>query len=96
MSLWTRALISVGSVAGAATIAAVQIPPETATSNLAAWARMFGFNRVALALPPSIDNWVTAFGLSVAVTCLLVGIDIGRRGNRKAVERSGKRKSRAR
>jgi hypothetical protein len=92
-SLWPRALISFGSLAGAAMIAAVQIPPETATSNLAAWARMFGFNRIALALPPSIDMWVTAFGLAFTVTCVLVGIDLARVAA-KTSKPSRKRKAR--
>ena len=94
MSIWPRALVSLGSLFGAAMIAAVQIPPETATSNLAAWARTFGFNRLALELPPEIDQWVTALGLAIAVTCLLVGIDIARRGAAKAPAGSRKRKAR--
>ena len=89
---WPRALISFGSLAGAAMIAAVQIPPETATSNLAAWANMFGFNRIALALPPSIDMWVTAFGLAFTATCCLVGIDLARSAA-KAAKSSRKRKA---
>jgi hypothetical protein len=76
-------------------IAAVQIPPETATSNLAAWARMLGFNRIALALPPEVDEWVTAFGLAVSITCVLIGIDIMRSATAKP-EQSRKRKARAR
>jgi hypothetical protein len=94
-SIWPRALVSIGSLMGAAMIAAVQIPPETATSNLAAWARMLGFNRLALALPPAIDEWVTAFGLAVSITCVLIGIDIMWRATGKE-ERSRKRKARAR
>jgi len=97
MSNWPRALISFGSLLGAAVIAAVQIPPETATSNLSAWARIFGPPRVAVALPPEVNEWATAFGIAIAVTCVLVGIDIGRAGGRKAAERSTKKKtSRAR
>jgi hypothetical protein len=95
-SLWPRALISFGSLAGAAMIAAVQIPPETATSNLAAWARMLGFNRIALALPPAIDEWVTATGLAVSITCVLVGFDIMRSATGKAAKPSRKRKAGAR
>jgi len=95
-NLWPRALISFGSLLGAAMIAAVQIPPETATSNLAAWARMLGFTRVALALPPAIDQWVTALGLAVTVTCLLVGFDVARRATGKAPKPARKRKARAR
>jgi hypothetical protein len=94
-SHWPRALISFGSLGGAAMIAAVQIPPETATSNLAAWATMFGFNRIALALPPSIDIWVTAFALAFIVTCLLVGIDLMRVAA-KAAKTARKRKARSR
>jgi hypothetical protein len=94
-SHWPRALISFGSLAGAAMIAAVQIPPETATSNLAAWANMFGFNRIALALPPSIDIWVTAFALAFMVTCVLVGIDLARVAA-KAGKPARKRKARSR
>ena len=96
MNIWPRALISVGSLIGAAMIAAVQIPPETATSNLAAWARMLGFNRVALALPPAVDEWVTALGLAVSITCVLIGIDIARGATGKAAKPSRKRKARAR
>lgn len=93
--IWPRALISFGSLAGAAMIAAVQIPPETATSNLAAWARMLGFNRIALALPPESDKWVTAFGIAFMVTCVLIGIDLARVAA-KAAKPSRKRKSRSR
>ena len=96
MSHWPRALISFGSLVGAAMIAAVQIPPETATSNLSAWARMFGFPRIALALPPAVDEWVTAFGLAIAATCILVGIDIARGAKGKTPEPSRKKKARAR
>ena len=95
-NIWPRALVSFGSLAGAAMIAAVQIPPETATSNLAAWARMVGFPRIALALPPGIDDWVTALGLAVSITCILVGIDIARGSSGKAAKSSPKRKARAR
>jgi hypothetical protein len=94
-SIWPRALLSLGSLVGAATIAAVQIPPETATSNLGAWATMLGFNRLALALPPAIDEWAMAFGIAVSVTCILVGIDIARRTG-KAAKTARKRKARAR
>jgi hypothetical protein len=91
---WPRALISFGSLFGAAMIAAVQIPPETATSNLAAWARMFGFHRIAAVVaPPAIDEWVTALGLAIAMTCILVGIDIARNPASKAQAASKKRKS---
>ena len=93
MNTWSRALISCGSLLGAAMIAAVQIPPETATSNLAAWARMFGFSRIALAMPPAIDEWVTALGLAVSVTCVLVGFDIARSAT-KAPKPSRKRGAR--
>jgi hypothetical protein len=93
---WPRALISFGSLVGAAMIAAVQIPPETATSNLAAWARMFGFPRIALALPPAIDEWVTAFGLAIAATSILVGIDVARGAHSKAAAPPRKKKARAR
>ena len=93
---WPRALISFGSLLGAAMIAAVQIPPETATSNLAAWATMFGFNRIALALPPSIDMWVTAFGIAFAATCVLVGVDLARAAAGKAAKLSRKRKAKSR
>jgi hypothetical protein len=92
---WPRALISFGSLVGAAMIAAVQIPPETATSNLAAWARMFGFPRIAAAVaPPAIDEWVTALGLAIAVTCILVGIDIARSPASKPQPASKKKKTR--
>jgi len=94
MSTLPRVVISAGSLIGAATIAAVQVPPETATSNLAAWAKTFGFNGVALALPPGIDRWAAAFGLAVAVTAFLVGIDLARAMAGKAPPR--KRRSRAR
>jgi hypothetical protein len=91
---WPRALLSLGSLFGAAMIAAVQIPPETATSNIAAWARMFGFNRMAVAVaPPAIDEWVTALGLAIAVTCILVGFDIARSPTSKSGESSKKRKA---
>lgn len=95
-SIWPRALVSAGSLAGAAMIAAVQIPPETATSNISAWARMVGFNRIALAMPPSIDEWVTAFGLAVTVTCILVAIDMARAAAGKLAKASRRRKARAR
>ena len=95
MSNWPRALISFGSLVGAAMIAAVQIPPETATSNLAAWAKMFGFNRIATAVsPPAMDEWVTALGLAIAITCILVGIDIARSPSSKAAASAKKRKTR--
>ena len=92
---WPRVLISFGSLIGAAMIAAVQIPPETATSNIAAWARMLGFSRMAAALSvaPAIDEWVTAFGLAIAITCILVGIDIARSPTSKATP-AKKKKSR--
>jgi hypothetical protein len=93
---WPRALISFGSLIGAAMIAAVQIPPETATTNIAAWARMLGFPRIAAALSvaPAIDEWVTAFGLAIALTCILVGIDIARSPTSKAAASAKKKKSR--
>jgi hypothetical protein len=94
-SNWPRALISFGSLVGAAMIAAVQIPPETATSNLSAWARMVGWPRIALALPPAVDEWVTAFGLAIAITCILVGVDIARGATgRPPPEKAKKRKAR--
>jgi hypothetical protein len=92
MSIWPRVLLSVGSLMGAAMVAAVQIPPEAATSNLAAWAKIVGFNRIALALPPGVDRWVTAFGMAFAVTSALVAVDLARWASGKAP--APKRKSR--
>lgn len=92
---WPRALISFGSLLGAAMIAAVQIPPETATSNLAAWVNMFGFHRIAQALPPSIDAWVTAFAIAFVATCVLMAVDLARVA-RDAVKQPRKRKAKSR
>jgi hypothetical protein len=92
---WPRILISFGSLAGAAMIAAVQIPPETATSNIAKWASMFGFHRIALALPPSVDAWVTAFAIAFTATCVLMAVDLAR-VVAKAVKQPRKRKARSR
>jgi hypothetical protein len=92
MSILPRVLLSVGSLMGAAMVAAVQIPPETATSNLAAWAQIVGFHRVAVALPPGVDRWVTAFGMAFVVTSALIAIDVARWASGKAP--APKRKSR--
>ena len=52
MSSWLRVLGWAGGVLGAAVVVALQVSPETATSNIAGWVKFLGFPQAASDLPP--------------------------------------------
>src|SRR5688572_27626773 len=64
-------------VAGAVLTVGLQVPPETATSNLMAWLNFFGLDGVAswiASFGPNgqVDVWATAGGMLLIATSILL------------------------
>lgn len=62
MGTFARSVRAIMGTAGAVVLAAAQFSPETAVSNLAAWANLLGLGELATAMPHSADVWGRAIG----------------------------------
>lgn len=75
--VWVARLLWLSGGAGTLLVLAAQIPPEQATSNLAAWARVFGLDQIPEWLASAqIDAYATILGALLALTTTVLALSL--------------------